>query len=157
MKVIGKNIWILFLSIFFGTNHGICQNISGIVTNRSGNELPFATIYVKETGYGTTTNLDGNYEFSINPGEYIIIYQFLGYKTEYRNITIESESIQVDVYLEEQSYVLPDLTYISGEDPAYAIMRQVIAKSKYHLYQSSSPKCISIELSSLYFMPNRII
>lgn len=69
-----------------------------------------------------------------------MIFQYLGYKTESRNISVKGQDIQLDVSLEEQSYVLPDLTYVSGEDPAYAIMRQVIAKSKYHLYQLESYK-----------------
>jgi hypothetical protein len=140
MKVLGKYINNLFL-IFFIIPIPVCGiNISGVVSDKSGEELPFATIYIKETGFGTTTNLDGNYEFSLDPGNYTLIFQYLGYKTESRNISVEDEDIRLDVRLEEQSYVLPDLTYISGEDPAYAIMRKVIAKSKYHLYQLESYK-----------------
>ena len=125
--------FIVFLpAISFGTN------ISGVVFDSSGEKLPFATIYVKETNFGTTTNLEGSYEFSLDPGKYTLIFQYLGYSTEYRELTVENEDIFLEVELKEQSYVLPDLTYVSGEDPAYAIMRKVIAKSKYHLYQLES-------------------
>jgi hypothetical protein len=109
-----------------------------VVYSRSGEALPFATIYIKETNFGTTTNLEGKYEFSLDPGKYTLIFQYLGYSTEYRELTVENEDISLEVELEEQSYILPDLTYVSGEDPAYAIMRKVIAKSKYHLYQLES-------------------
>jgi hypothetical protein len=114
------------------------SHISGVVYSRSGEALPLATIYIKETNFGTTTNLEGKYEFSLDPGKYTLIFQYLGYSTEYRELTVENEDIFLEVELEEQSYILPDLTYVSGEDPAYAIMRKVIAKSKYHLYQLES-------------------
>ena len=113
-------------------------HISGVVYGKSGEQLPFATIYIKETSFGTTTNLEGRYEFSLDPGKYTLIFQYLGYSTEYRELIIENEDVLLDVELKEQSYVLPDLTYVSGEDPAYAIMRKVIARSKYHLYQLES-------------------
>ncbi len=130
------NICVLIFAFLPVISHG--ANISGVVFGRSGEALPFATIYIKQTNFGTTTNLEGRYEFTLNPGKYTLIFQYLGYSTEYRELTVENEDIFLEVELEEQSYVLPDLTYVSGEDPAYAIMRKVIARSKYHLYQLES-------------------
>ncbi len=138
MKVIGKYLILFFVFKTFFPALSFGNHISGLVAGRTGEALPFATIFIKETSFGTTTNLEGNYEFSVEPGEYTVIFQYLGYQTEYREITVGSEDLVIDVILKEQSYVLPDLTYVSGEDPAYAIMRKVIAKSKYHLYQLES-------------------
>jgi hypothetical protein len=140
MRVFGKYLNIFYLFFFAVSKPVIAADISGIVMDEMGRGLSFATIYVKETGYGTTTNLEGIYEISLEPGEYTLIFQYLGYKTETREISIKNENIQIDAILKEQSYILPDLTYVSGEDPAYSIMRQVIAKSKYHLYQLESYK-----------------
>jgi len=138
MKLLGKYKYILLLFFFCISIQTKGENISGMVTDKAGNILSFATIYIKETGFGTTTNVDGRYEFQIDAGKYTIIFQYLGYKAEYRDLNVEEKDIILDVNLEEQSYVLPDLTYVSGEDPAYAIMRKVIAKSKYHLNQLES-------------------
>jgi len=138
VKVIGKYYILLFVFITFIPSISFGNHISGRVSGRTGEGLPFATIYTKETSFGTTTNLEGNYEFSLEPGKYTLIFQYLGYKTEYRELTVKDDDIVLDVVLMEQSYVLPDLTYVSGEDPAYAIMRKVIARSKYHLYQLES-------------------
>ncbi len=34
--------------------------ISGTIKDTNGNVIPFATIYVKELGTGTTSNVEGN-------------------------------------------------------------------------------------------------
>ena len=107
MKVIGKYFILLFVFITFIPFLSYGNHISGLVTGRTGEALPFATIFIKETSYGTTTNLEGNYEFSVEPGKYTVIFQYLGYQTEYREITVGNEDIVIDVVLKEQSYVLP--------------------------------------------------
>jgi hypothetical protein len=119
---------------------GIQGSVAGIITGRvfgeAGAALPFATVLVSETGYGTTTNAEGIYELSLVPGQYTLLFQYMGYKSRQINTEISDEILDLDIRLEPQSYILPNLTYRSGkEDPAYGIMRKVIAKSKYHLYQ----------------------
>ena len=126
---------ILMISVVY-TSEG--AKIYGTVSDEEGNLLPFATIYVSETNFGATTNFDGYYEFNLLPGNYELIYQYMGYKSITKKITITDADLELFVLLEVQSYVLPSLVYTSGEDPAYNIMRQVISKSKYHLYQLSS-------------------
>ena len=135
MKTIRLLIW-LCLYPLFGISNGMAGVITGKIFNETGEVLPFATVLVAETGFGTTSNVDGIYELSLEPGEYTLVFQYMGYKSSEVTIDIDAGRIQQDVRLELQSYILPNLTYRSGkEDPAYGIMRKVIAKSKYHLYQ----------------------
>jgi hypothetical protein len=131
-----RKINYLILILFFNVTTSYAVKISGIIKNEGGEYLPFATIYVEELDYGTTSNLEGYYEIELKKGNYTLIYQFLGYGTLVKNIEINIEDIILDVELVSQSLVLPSLVYKAGsEDPAYAIMRRVIAKSKYHQYQ----------------------
>ncbi len=117
----------------------LAAKISGYVSNEEREALPFATLYVKEIDYGTTSNLEGYYEIELKNGTYTVIVQFLGYETQEIILTVNNVNIRKDIYLKTQSLLLPNLTYKVGkEDPAYAIMRRVIAKSKYHLYQCKS-------------------
>ena len=125
----------LCLIFLFVQSLAFATRISGFVSNEDREVLPFATIYVKELDYGTTTNLEGFYEIQLEKGTYTIIAQFLGYKTQEIILDVYNADIKKDIYLKSQSLVLPNLTFRAGkEDPAYAIMRRVIAKSKYHLY-----------------------
>jgi hypothetical protein len=113
--------------------------VSGIVRNEDGEILPFATIYVREMDFGTTTNLEGFYEVELTEGDYTFLVQYLGYSTLTRHVQVKEEDLVVNFRLQPRSMVLPNLTYQAGkEDPAYAIMRRVIARSKYHLYQLES-------------------
>lgn len=62
--------------------------VSGKVTDTNGAPLAYATIFVKEAGSGTTTNEEGNYEIQLKPGTYTLIFQFLGYQTEAREMRV---------------------------------------------------------------------
>jgi hypothetical protein len=128
--------FVLFLLI---TTISRAAIVSGIIRSEDGELLPFATIYVKEIDYGTTSNLEGYYEIELEPGNYTFLVQYLGYTTLTKEVRIGEEDLLLNFRLQPRSLVLPNLTYQAGtEDPAYAIMRRVIARSRYHLYQLKS-------------------
>lgn len=128
-------ISLLFQSSLFASG------ISGKVTSTStGQALPFASIFVKETGSGTVANEDGFYEIRMEPGSYTLIFQFLGYETESRTVEVRGSSFTtVNVSLKEQAFQLKTVEVRSGsEDPAYTVMRRAIAKASYHRQQIES-------------------
>ena len=49
--------------------------VTGLVTDENGNTLPYATILVKGTTRGTTTNAEGKFFIDLEPGKYTIIGQ----------------------------------------------------------------------------------
>ncbi|MCB0585414.1 MAG: carboxypeptidase-like regulatory domain-containing protein [Phaeodactylibacter sp.] len=115
--------------------------VSGKVTDASGAPLAFATIFVRETGSGTTTNEEGYYEIRLNPGTYTLVFQFLGYKTESREVRVGQRMEVINVSLQEQPLQLQEVIVQSNgkeEDPAYSIMRKAIAKASYHQQQLDS-------------------
>ncbi|MEP2771709.1 MAG: DUF5686 and carboxypeptidase regulatory-like domain-containing protein [Fulvivirga sp.] len=110
--------------------------IRGIIKDENGELLPFATIYVKELETGTSTNSDAFYEIKLAPGDYNIIYQYVGYESVSKSVTVGSDFITIDVALKTQTMVLQDVQVYAGkEDPAYTIMRKAIAKAKWHSQQ----------------------
>jgi hypothetical protein len=62
------------------------SQIKGKVTDSDKNPISFVSIYLDKTITGTTSNDAGNYELNIKtPGDYTIVFQFLGYKTIKKN------------------------------------------------------------------------
>ncbi len=124
---------LLFIYSFAAVN---AAGIRGQVNDEDGAPLAFTTIFVKQTGSGTTTNENGNYDITLPPGSYEIVYQFLGYETVVKQVEITTGYIEVNVVLRTQATMLQTVTINSGsEDPAYTIMRKAIAKANYHRQQ----------------------
>lgn len=113
--------------------------IRGMVRSDDGGPLPYASIYVKETGTGSATDASGRYEISLPPGRYQVYFQFLGYETQSMPVTVGEEMVTLDVKLKSQSVQLQTITVRARkEDPAYAVMRRAIARARYHLQQVDS-------------------
>jgi Family of unknown function (DUF5686)/CarboxypepD_reg-like domain len=122
--------------ILFTCGFAHAGGIRGTVKDENGGPLAFTTIFVKQTGSGTTTNLNGNYEMALPPGQYEVVYQFLGYETVVNQVSVSQGFTEVNVVLKTQATMLQTVTVKSGtEDPAYTIMRKAIAKAKYHTQQ----------------------
>lgn len=113
--------------------------IRGTVTGKDGEELGYATIYIRNIETGTTTNNEGFYQIRLDPGKYDLVFQYLGYKTIVKYVDISSEVQTLDVNLQALTYQLSEVIVDSDkEDPAYTIMRKAIAKANYHRQQLNS-------------------
>ncbi len=58
------------------------QSISGKVTDSSGQPLPGVTVVLKGTAQGTVTNADGNYSLTNIPEDAILVFSFIGMRTQ---------------------------------------------------------------------------
>ncbi|MDD2985416.1 TonB-dependent receptor [Flavobacterium sp.] len=73
--------------------------VTGTLTDKDMNNepLPFANAFLKGTPSGTTTDENGVYEFSAEPGNYILSLSFLGYETIEVSIVVKAnETITVN-------------------------------------------------------------
>lgn len=128
-----SSIIFFLVMMTFGAKAG---GVKGNIRAEDGTPLAYATIFVKQTGTGAATDLDGNYEVQLPPGQYDILFQFLGYETVTRSLNIANEFVTIDLTLKSQSVILETVTIRAGkEDPAYTVMRKAIAKAKYHTQQ----------------------
>lgn len=56
------------------------RNITGVVSDRSTNEsLPGASVVVKGTTKGASTDMDGKFSLSVAPGENTLVVSYIGY------------------------------------------------------------------------------
>ena len=136
-----KCLLILIVSVL-SVGPMLAQGIKGTVTSEAGEPLAFATIYIQELNTGTTTNAEGYYEVRVAPGNYSLVYQYIGFASVEHNVVVADQFVQLDVKLRDQVVMLNDVVVRAGkEDPAYTIMRKAISKSKYHLQQVDRYTC----------------
>src|SRR6478609_1977911 len=116
--------------------------ISGTVKDKKGFVLAFASVLVKGTTQGVSTNGKGIYSVQLEPGEYTLVCQYIGHKAEEKKIKVGKADETIDFELEEQQYNLKDVEVKSGgEDPAYAIIRKAIEKREEHLKEIKQFQC----------------
>ena len=82
-----KNIFFLFLFVSILTN-AQTFTLKGKVVDENNEPLPGATILVKETNKGTSTDFDGKFNVNLPKGKYTIQVSFIGYKTVSKGIAL---------------------------------------------------------------------
>jgi hypothetical protein len=114
----------------------LAQGIRGKVTTEKGEPLPFASIYIRNTGEGVATNQNGEYELKLKKGVYDVLAQYLGYASDIQTVVVLEEWVTLDFKMSEQVYSLQEVTVnTKAEDPALTIMRKAISKAKFHRMQ----------------------
>ena len=110
-----------------------CQ-IQGTVTDKGGEPIPYVNIFIENSYIGTSSNAEGNYEISIkNEGDYSLVFQFLGYKTLTKKISITKFPYELNVILEDENINLNEVVINTKENPANRIIREAIAKRLIYL------------------------
>ncbi len=91
---------LLFLGSYFISDFAFSQRtITGTITAKDGSgALPGATIQIKGTTTGTQSDIDGKYSITVPEGSDILVFSFVGYKSE--EITIGTQTV-IDVELGE--------------------------------------------------------
>lgn len=79
--------------------------ISGKVTDASGELLPGVNIIIQGTSTGTETNFDGEYSIEANEGD-VLVFSYIGLKT---NVITVGSSTTIDVVLEEDASALTEV------------------------------------------------
>jgi TonB-linked SusC/RagA family outer membrane protein len=71
------------LVVLLASPIALAQQVSGTVTEAdSGAPLPGATVLVKGTNNGTTTDFDGMFQITGVPGDAILVVSYLGFETQ---------------------------------------------------------------------------
>jgi hypothetical protein len=122
-----KRILLLFLFITAAS----FGQIKGTVTDKSGKPIPFVNIYVKDTYLGTTSNEVGKYELNFKSnGNYILLFQYLGYKTHKETISFDGTPKKIDVSLIEEDFQLKEVMVSKNNNPANNIIKSAIKDRK---------------------------
>lgn len=65
--------------------------VSGRVVDDTGSPMPGVNVVVKGTTVGTTTDIDGRYSISVEDGNAVLVFSFIGYETQ--EVTVGSQSV----------------------------------------------------------------
>ena len=124
MKKITSLLFILFSVITFA-------QINGTIIDSKGNPIAFANIYVKDTYVSTTSNEQGKYQINLKTeGTYVILFQYLGYKTEKKVVEVSKVAQTVDATLVEEEFQLAEVVIDKKVNPAIEIIKNAIANRK---------------------------
>lgn len=131
MKISYIIINILLFTLLF-VNYSNCQSIIGRVSDKQGNPLPHATIYVSGTTGGAVAGAEGSYSLNVPPGKYTIIAKYVGYQSQSQSITTSNKPVTLNFQLAEEELALSDVIITpDGKDPAYTIIAKAVEKKSY--------------------------
>ena len=123
-----KKITILF---FLFVSASFVAQVKGKITDTKNSPLSFVSVYLNKTVTGTTSNDNGDYDLDLTEkGKYVIVFQFLGFKTVKKEVEISSFPFILNVKLEEQSVQLSEISISTKDNPANRIIRNVIANKE---------------------------
>lgn len=86
---------LLFFALLSTTTYAQEKLVKGKINDETGFPIPGASLLIKGTTKGSTTDMDGNYTISAKPGD-IIVFTYLGYTTVEQKVT-ESNSYNISL------------------------------------------------------------
>jgi TonB-linked SusC/RagA family outer membrane protein len=106
-RVLLFTAFLLALSLLQVTANGSSSQqakpVSGKVTDTAGSPLPGVSVVIKGTTTGTTTDANGNFNFSNIPREATLLFSFIGMKrqeikiTDQTSVTVKMEATSIGV------------------------------------------------------------
>lgn len=115
---------LLILIVFLAVNLQLSAQellVQGIITDDTGLPLPGATVMIKGTAIGTTSDFDGNYKIKVEKGQKLV-FSYVGYKQ--KEVAVESTT-KIDVQLE------------SGDELSEVVVTGYTSSSKTHTRASA--------------------
>lgn len=88
--------------------------ISGQIFSNEKDTICFATVYMKETTYGTATDINGCFQLEIPEGQYTMVMSAIGYKTLEQKVHIKKgQPIKSTYTLQAEHQQLDEVTVVS--------------------------------------------
>ena len=92
MRIKIKGLLMLFFALVVQLAIAQTNTISGTVFDDTGTPLPGASVIIKGTSTGTSTDFDGKFSLEASTGD-VIVVSFMGFNNEEITITEESTYI----------------------------------------------------------------
>lgn len=133
--------WLFAFMVMYASSASAAV-VHGRITDNNNLPLPFATIFVKGSTLATTSNNDGNYQLTLEPGNHTIVFKYIGFAPYEKKIEIVNQSIELNVQLQPEQYNLSTVEVkAGGRDPAYEIMNEVISRRNFYRTQANEFVC----------------
>lgn len=99
--------------------------------------LPFCNVFVDGTTLGVSSDVDGYFEITLKHWAPQLSASAIGYTTAHKPLSRESEQT-IDFQLKSSEYTLSEVVVIAGENPANAIVRNIIKNKDKNSLQSNN-------------------
>jgi len=110
-----KNYLLILLVVILGNKAFSQTTISGSVADQSGTSLPGASVYIKGTYDGASSDTKGQFNFkSSRKGKNILMIEFLGFEPLSKELDLTGKPIKIDVQLKEKFNQLNAVTITAG-------------------------------------------
>jgi Fe(3+) dicitrate transport protein len=113
---------VLFLMLCINFSNIAAQKnkgtIEGNVRNTTESQFSNVSVSLEGTHYGVFSDHNGYFKLSNIPeGEYTVVANFLGYKSDKKNVTVKAnETITLEFELVEKSYTMPQIQVLGARD-----------------------------------------
>ncbi|MFH2095072.1 MAG: DUF5686 family protein, partial [Bacteroidota bacterium] len=134
------SIYLIFLLYSIACYAGA---VKGIVKDDSGEPVPYASVYIKNSTYGVATNTRGEYFLELKPGRYRLVFSCLGYETQEHDIVIPgTHSAILNVIMVPSSMLMKEVEIVADKrDRARDIMNHVRDMRKIYLDSIEAYQC----------------
>ncbi|SDE55054.1 CarboxypepD_reg-like domain-containing protein [Mucilaginibacter pineti] len=136
-----KKLLLLFAIAFCNLSVSAQQYLlSGRITDQNNNVIPFTSIYIRNSTYGTTANENGAYQLKLAPGTYDVVYRFVGFNEKTVKVAVADHDQQLNIQMDAEVFGTERVAaiYRKNRDAADTIMKQVTKKRKYFLEEATS-------------------
>ena len=113
-----RQICSLLLMIVYGIGVAMAAGsggVSGVVVDESKEPVGYATVALKGTAYGLSSDEDGRFSINAPSGDYTLVVSMLGYATQEHPVTIKhGRTTTIDVTMAVAATQLEEVEVISG-------------------------------------------
>lgn len=92
------------------------KSVSGKVTDSNNQPLPGVTVLIKGTAQGTITNADGNYSLTNIPENTVLLFSFVGMKTQ---VIVVGSQKSINIVMEEMAIGIEEVVAVG-----YGVMKK---------------------------------
>ena len=134
--LVGTKFSFLFSSLFFflllNTHYGRAQNfVKGTIFDERNVPIPHAKVFVKnDPTQRTVADLNGNYQLSLMPGEYFLVFNSTGFENRESYISISAADVFKKIQLFPSKMQDLEVVQVSVKktNPGREIMKKVVRK-----------------------------
>jgi hypothetical protein len=113
--------------------------LRGYIYDENNQPMQGVGVYIRNSNVGVYTDSKGKYYIELLPGQYDIIFQFIGYKNLESPVVINNKDIVKNVWMQLDDEHLQEITVkAKRRDPAYEIMQNVVERKHIYLKQYNS-------------------
>jgi hypothetical protein len=118
---------VFLLTLFLFTKISFGYILEGRVLDQKGTGIPYATITVANTSYGTFSTLNGAFTLRLDQGDYILRVQAMGYKTSEIKVAMREDIRDLDIVIASTSHEIEQV--VVGQDKS-SLTRKIMTKAK---------------------------